>query len=149
MATRPETSLDRLMRRIVVSENGCWLWQGATDRDGYGRFGHRQLAHRAMYELAVGPIPEGYQVDHLCFVRACVRPEHLDAVTPLENRRRQRSALRTECAKGHPYNEANTYFRPDTNRRVCRRCNAAAVLRYKARQRSAQAGSPVALRAAA
>lgn len=81
---------------------GCWLWTGASTR-GYGTFGvgyraehtHRKVyAHRWVYEHEIGPIPEGFQVDHLCFVRLCVNPAHLEAVTQQENLRRARERVR-------------------------------------------------------
>lgn len=71
--------------RRAVDE--CWLWIGAVQSSGYGSF-QGQLAHRFAHELLVGPIPDGHQVDHLCRVRLCVNPDHLEAVTAEENVRR-------------------------------------------------------------
>ena len=70
---------------------GCWLWTGCTNRGGYGltKFrGRTTGAHRAVYRLLVGPIPEGLDLDHLCSVRLCVNPAHLEPVTHAENVRR-------------------------------------------------------------
>jgi len=79
----------------------------------------------------VGEIPEGLQIDHLCRVPACVRPDHLEVVTPRINVWRGRSdaaknALKTECPQGHPYDEKNTR-RDWEGKRSCREC---ARLRY-------------------
>lgn len=108
---------------------GCWLWKRATNAYGYGV--HREdgvlhLAHRRSYELLAGPIPEGLQLDHMCRVRACVNPDHLDAVTQRENLLRgqtvtARNAAVTHCPQGHAYVGDNV-FRDSRGRRYCRAC---------------------------
>lgn len=83
--------LYRLRQRYVEDESGCWLWVGECNDNGYGRFsvkGRKVYAHRSSYEIHVGPIPEGLHIDHLCRVRNCVNPEHLEPVTRSENVRR-------------------------------------------------------------
>jgi hypothetical protein len=65
----------------------CWIWQGATVGTGYGWW-RRRYAHRVAYEAAHGPIPKGMQIDHLCGVKTCINPDHLEAVTQGENLRR-------------------------------------------------------------
>lgn len=77
--------LDRFLSYVSVQENGCWLWTGHRDNDGYGGFGKGLLAHRWSYEYFVGSIPKGHDVDHLCRNRACVHPEHLEPVSHREN----------------------------------------------------------------
>lgn len=129
---------------------GCWEWirQRRTDV-GYGRFfyqGKVRLAHRFSYEMHVGPIPSGYELDHLCRNRACIRPDHLEPVTHSENARRGMVArgltakvpprpepkrkrgpnliVNTHCRKGHEYTDENTYRVPNRrgNPRRCRIC---------------------------
>lgn len=110
----------------------CWLWTASIDLGGYGQFyyrGARGKAHRFAYESAVGPIPDGLQLDHLCRVRSCVNPAHLEAVTMLENIRRGEGGsnfrLKTHCPKGHPYSGDNLYVSIDAagqRRRHCRTC---------------------------
>jgi hypothetical protein len=77
----------------------CWIWQRALQENGYGvgnaPGGRACLAHRAAYQKAKGPIPDGYQIDHRCFQCACVNPDHLEAVPPATNVRRQRSTKLT------------------------------------------------------
>lgn len=68
---------------------GCWLWTGSQDGKGYGKTGRGRI-HRIVYEELVGPIPDGLQLDHLCRVRNCVNPAHLEPVTGRENVRRGR-----------------------------------------------------------
>lgn len=88
---------DRLMDRTQVITNGCWLWTGYTDTHGYGIIhvtgaSRPKRAHRLAYELFVGDIPAGLEIDHLCRVHNCVNPEHLEPVTRSENLRREWAA---------------------------------------------------------
>lgn len=75
----------------IIDENWCWLWQGAITPQGYGTatLGRRPVpAHRLTWRIFEGPIPDGLQLDHLCRVRRCVNPDHLEPVTGAENVRR-------------------------------------------------------------
>ena len=122
--------------RIVIHESSeCWIWNQEPDRAGYGRFqslGLRDYAHRVSHRLFIGPIPPGMHVDHLCRVRRCVNPDHLEAVTSRENNvvRADRSRVgdnmraKTHCPHGHPYSGANLYVSP-SGKRMCRTCQRA------------------------
>ena len=127
------------MAKVVVVENGCWEWTAYVNTSWYGAImtadRRMSLAHRVSYELHVGPIPDGLQLDHLCGNTICVRPEHLEPVTDLENKRRRYAAY-TICASGHPYDADNTYIRPN-GRRDCRTCIRGRVHRYRNRKRGA------------
>lgn len=125
--------------RVSKAEDDCWRWIGVLDRAGYGRFagGHYEsdYAHRLSYIALVGPIPNGLELDHLCRVRNCVNPNHLEPVTHEENMRRGYWAQATHCVNGHPWNEPNMY-RDREGKRRCRACGRKRVREY--RQRAAQ-----------
>lgn len=103
----------------------CWLWTATINASGYGSVGIGQqtfLAHRVSYEWERGPIPGGMEVDHLCSVRACVRPDHLEVVTQAQNKRRAADRI-THCKRGHPFTPENIYTSP-AGYRTCRTCKA-------------------------
>lgn len=144
--------IDRLMAKVDKGGlNGCWLWTASLSQGtGYGQVrdqhGRTKGAHRAVYELLVGPIPEGLELDHLCCVRSCVNPAHLEPVTRVENVRRaarqmsevSHNGSKTHCPKGHEYTPENTYkkVRPDGGtRRTCRTCDLLAQAAYRAGRR--------------
>jgi hypothetical protein len=125
---------------VEKTDGGCWLWRGAINPKGYGKWPRpdgSRLAHRRVYELVVGPIPAGLQLDHLCRVRACVNPAHLEPVTNRENARRGEgwaglNAQKTHCPQGHPYAGENLYVNPGGGRR-CRECDRVKRQRYRDR----------------
>ena len=83
----------RLMSYVRLDPSGCWIWTGSSRGKGYGQMGWQGricYAHRVSYALLVGPLVEGLEIDHLCRVRACVNPAHLDQVTHLVNMCRAR-----------------------------------------------------------
>ena len=90
----PPTESERFWSKVDKNgPGGCWLWTASLNNRGYGRFGptgQRKLvrAHRWAYEAVVGPIPDGLVIDHLCGVKRCVNPAHLEPVTNFENLRR-------------------------------------------------------------
>jgi len=118
----------------VDTTGDCWLWTGGKTGGGYGTavVNNRQATvHRAIYEWMVEPVPTELDLDHLCRVRHCVNPFHLEPVTRRENLLRgetipAKEARQTHCHRGHPFNKTNTYKRPDGKGRDCRECRTIA-----------------------
>ena len=139
--------------RHVAKTGDCWLWTGHVNRGGYGMFnaeaGRTRVAHRQSYEIFVGLIPEGLQLDHLCRNRRCVNPAHLEPVTAAENTARGLNAKRTACPRGHDYTPENIYVNR-LGAQVCRECQLWSRRRYNRRiraQRIAQGMKARSLRA--
>jgi hypothetical protein len=118
-------ALERFWAKVQKTAT-CWIWLAAKV-NGYGRFDGK-LAYKWIWEQFHGKVPEGLELDHTCRNPACVRPEHLEPVTHQENVLRGRAAetshnaKKTHCHAGHPFDEANTYVRPDGGR-ACRACH--------------------------
>lgn len=135
MSAVPEYLESRIER---VPFSTCWYWTGSVSPRGYGSvydrsIGRRQPAHRAVYRAAITEPPPGLDLDHLCRVRCCVNPAHLEPVGRGENTRRgllptvlreKHLAEVTRCINGHAYTPENTYWRP-TGGRGCMTCRAA------------------------
>ncbi len=141
---KPAT-IERILEWVTPEPNsGCWLWTGSLGGNGYARLSiNRKMvaAHRAAYEFVKGPIPDGLELDHLCRVRSCVNPDHLEPVTHRENAIRglapgqlaARNKAITHCPKGHPYAGGNLYITP-SGCRNCVACNRAATRKWRAKQ---------------
>lgn len=137
---------ERVWSHVSPDPNsGCWLWDASLDGRGYGQINVGYVgggktrrvilrrSHRVMYELVKGPIPDGMPLDHLCRVRSCINPDHLEPVTTAENLRRgtssaavsARAAKITHCVNGHPFSGANLSMdtvRGKPRQRVCLTC---------------------------
>jgi len=113
--------------RFSVNADGCWIWNGCVSADGYGQMrfrGKTVYVHRFICEHFHGPISAGLCVDHLCRVRRCGNPNHLEATTISTNNFRGEQSLRTTCPKGHAYTSENTRRDKDGHKR-CRACGDA------------------------
>ena len=132
-----KTRIERFHNRYIpVPESGCWLWLGSQlDERGYGKMklnGKSILAHRYSYELHKGPIPLNLTIDHLCHVKQCVNPDHLEAVTSGENLRRSNNPnmilMRSgKCRNGHQ----KTHENMQPINRACKICQNS----YRSRKR--------------
>lgn len=137
----------RVWRKVAKGGPGeCWQWVGAKNHLGYGsihidRDTGRRMAHRVVYELIKGAIPEwSTDLDHLCRTPSCVNPDHLEPVTHRENMLRapwtaiQFQAAKTHCPHGHEYTDENTY-RKRNGARECRTCRTERARRWREAQR--------------
>lgn len=127
-----EKALKRFNTKYDVNEKGCWIWNAATDKDGYGKFTlsrpkRTEQAHRASWIFHLGPIPSGKCVLHHCDTPSCVNPNCLWLGTIQDNNedrtRKGRSKNqygKTHCKWGHEFNEENTIVK--SNYRICKTC---------------------------
>jgi len=101
---------------LAAGKGPCWLWTASKTRRGYGQVSiGRKLrsVHQVAWELLVGPPPVGLELDHLCHIRHCVNPDHLEWVTHRENLMRSdnlvaQNARKTHCVNGHEFTPENT-----------------------------------------
>ena len=122
-------SAEQRFWNYILKTETCWLWESVIDPTGYGKFydGKRNTyAHRYSYELSGKKIPDGFTIDHLCRNRACVNPNHLEAVTNRDNVLRgigitAKNARKTHCNRGHSLDGENLW-RDKIGRRICRMC---------------------------
>jgi hypothetical protein len=125
------SALERALSRVVVTSTNCLEFRGGLDAYGYGRISHEgqhRKLHRAMYEVFVGPIPEGCELDHLCLNRACCNPAHLEVVT-VSNHRRKHQPRREFCKHGHRFDANPTVHSNGTQR--CKQCAAIRARIYR------------------
>lgn len=144
---------ERFWSKVDRQSDGCWLWHGSIKPGGYGNFGPRKgvsvNVHRFAYELEVGPIPDGHQIDHICHDpeecsggpscrhRRYVNPAHLKAVLPRENVLRGNgppaiNATKNHCPRGHEYVLGRSGFRS------CNECARLSMRRVRERRAATQ-----------
>lgn len=135
---------DRFWPKVQVTQ-GCWLWIGGRDMHGYGHFyfgpdDGQGGSHRFSWELRNGPVPAGMHLDHLCRVRHCVRPDHMEVVSNRENVLRgvgpsAENARKTHCKRDHEFTPENT-GRNKAGNRYCRECERAKWTRTAERRKA-------------
>lgn len=133
----------RFYLNLEVDDNECWIWQKQLSPEGYGRFrveGEKVFAHIFSYNLFIGPVPDGLELDHTCRVRSCVNPDHLKSVTHRVNTLRgigptAVNARKTHCNNNHKFTPENT--RIAQGKRHCRACARLRTAAYEERKRNA------------
>ncbi len=140
---------DRFWSKVIQEPiSGCWLWIGATNRGGYGVIGNgprgsgNSLTHRFSFRALGGSIAAGLELDHLCRVRSCCNPDHLEPVTRSTNivrglgpaTLRAKYAAIVACPAGHGYSDDNT-----RRYRGCRHCVECNRIGSRERQRRLKA----------
>jgi hypothetical protein len=117
---------ERIQSKIIPEPNsGCWLWLGYVNHKGYGHTWNGlkvERAHRVVYRLLVGNIPDDRELDHKCRVRCCVNPAHMEAVTHQVNIDRSYKPTKTHCKHNHPLSGDNLSI-DARGQRVCRECH--------------------------
>lgn len=124
----------------MINLDDCWLYAGYKNTIGYGQIFYTvngktkyEYAHRVSYETFIAPIPEGLAIDHLCSVRHCINPLHLEAVSLRTNTLRGRGVLvnklKTHCPLGHEFTLENTLYN-SKRWRICKTCETARRARY-------------------
>lgn len=122
-----DPALARMLAKIVPGAYGCWIPRNRPQRDGYVMMrtmggGPKRMAHVLFWEALIGNVPPGMELDHLCRVRRCVNPEHLEQVTRSQNVKRSLNGVRqTVCRKGHQISEADLYL-DNRGKPRCKRC---------------------------
>lgn len=146
---------ERIRSSSEQNIDGCWLWLRTIQREGYGKITIRvdgkpatRLAHRVSYETFVAPIPDGLWIDHLCRVRSCVNPAHLEPVTPQQNVRRSpihAANFRKDgkCSSGHVLSEVGTYKSGDYD--ACKACGKRNQAKSRAKRMDRQTAQTTAI----
>lgn len=141
---------DYIRQRVTIDGNGCWIWKLSVGSHGYGNAfigGASMVAHRVSYAAFVGELLPKMVIDHLCKVRRCVNPGHLEQVTQKMNIYRtnnagilvaaKKNAQKTHCPSGHEYTNENVYIYRGS--RICRLCHKKHARNYSRKTRGSKA----------
>ena len=136
------SELQRISKKFQISETKCWLWQGSLSPTGYSYIGYRgktHRGHRLLYQMLRGETPKELVCDHLCRVRHCINPYHIELVTQRENLERGLSLVPEDyCKRGHKMEGDNLYFIPTRGARTCRACRVYRRKKYYERDKEAK-----------
>jgi hypothetical protein len=136
--------LPQRLQPLIMPEpiSGCWIWIGSVTSSGYGQWNYTpdRTVHRFIYKMFIGSIPDGMVLDHLCRLKTCVNPFHLEIVTQRENSRRglrNQYTAKLHCPQGHPYsgNNLSIHFRNGRSYRMCKECGKQSMRRVRARKK--------------
>ena len=144
-----KTAEQRFAEKYTVNaKTGCWEWIGVIQQNRYGKFAAdgEVMAHRWSYKHYRLPIPKGLEIDHLCRVRHCVNPWHMELVTHAENMQRSDCSGngglfnrdKTHCKHGHEFTPENTRITNDKGWRECIACRRLSSRKHKERVRLEQ-----------
>jgi CxxC motif-containing protein len=149
MARKQTNPIVRFMERVNVIPGGCWEWTGTIGTGGYGYMwfkGRNATAHRIALALFGEGVPDGMHVHHKCHNRGCVRPDHLEILSPTDHARLELNfagaramADKTHCPRGHEYAGRNLYI-GNSGSRFCRECAKIHQAEFRARRRLANPG---------
>jgi hypothetical protein len=142
MAGKPQDLARRFWSKVNKLPSGCWEWTACLNEHGYGMFsylGRAVRAHNIALMLSGVEIPKGLEPDHICRNTKCIRPDHLEAVTHLENGQRSMWAMKLHCANGHLMVGENIYWHLNRGRRVrnCLICKRDSGRRHHENKRKA------------
>lgn len=130
---------ERLLSKIQIDNKDCWVWTGSVFKQKYSTYSQIRIknkcrkAHQVSYEVFIGPIPQGRELDHLCKNKLCINPAHLEPVTHFENMERGYWTTKDECIHGHSYGGGNTYLNT-RGHRECRTCRKERSQKFYERQ---------------
>jgi len=141
------TTINKFFDRILIWNNGCWIWTAGVSSEGHGLFyadGKMVRAARWAYEKWIGAISSDKEIHHKCCITSCVNPLHLEQLTCAEhlNISNNWSGNKTHCINGHKLSKENIYYKPNNSDKLWRECKACRKIKnkgyYKTRMEAVQ-----------